>query len=205
MRSILRRSVPLLVVAALAAFGTAACGKGGTPAAAPTAVTSLGPSAAPSSAAPAPSPSPKAEKGFITAGGYGPYVIGLALAKADAGKLVTKKQSTAGCPGWVAGFGSGEYADVAVIFYNGELLWFSTDGKSHQTAAGAQVGAKLAEVKAMYAGAKELPGPNGEKALSVDSGKNTLFFRFSKAGVLTGIEAGDAETLEFRYTEGEGC
>ncbi|WP_155375560.1 hypothetical protein [Catellatospora vulcania] len=185
---------------------TAACDDGGTPAAAPTAITSLSPSAVPSSAAaPAPSASPKVDKGFITAGGYGPYKIGLALAKADADKLVTKKQSAAGCPGWVAGFGSGAYADVAVVFYNGELLWFSTDGKSHQTAAGAKVGAKLADVKAMYAGAKELPGPNGEKALSVNSGKNTLFFRFTKAGVLQGIEAGSAETLEFRYTEGEGC
>lgn len=206
MRTVSPRTLPLLLVAAALTLGLAACKSGSTPAASssPTALTVLASPTPTPAASPTPSPT-KADKGYLTAAGYGPYKIGLALAKAKSDKLLTKEKSTATCPGWVTGYGTGDYADVALVFFNGELAWLSVDKPAHQTATGAKTGLKLAAVKAMYGTAKELNGPPGEKALSVVSGKNALFFRFSKTGVLQLIEAGVAETLEFRYTEGEGC
>lgn len=65
----------------------------------------------------------------------------------------------------------------------------------------------LDEVKGRYGGdGVALSDGLGGKALGVlgPSG-NGLLFRTDKDGHVTAMEAGRYETLEFRFTEGEGC
>ena len=195
-------------VLATIAVVTAGCGPnppGEAELSGPAVITSVSPSIPPATTA-SPSTSPTTiDLGVITADGYGPYQVGMSLVAADNAGLLVDQQSTEGCPGWVVAKGTDGYAEISLIFYDGNLLWLDVDKPGHATATGAQVGMAYPDVKAGYGGATEFTGPPGEKALSVRTGANTVFLRFDGSGKLARIEAGVADTLEFRYTDGEGC
>lgn len=145
------------------------------------------------------------DQGFLAADGIGPYRVGMQLATLQGQRRVVGEITTPECAGWVTAAGVGAHSAVTLVFYDGLLKWVDVDTPVHATASGAKVGGSLADAKAMYPNAQLLPGPAGEQALSVVSGKNTLLLRFDKEQKLQLIEAGATENLVFRYTDGEGC
>ena len=175
----------------------------------------VGPAPATSSAAPAPTtaapapttPAPPAAEP-LAAAGIGPYAVGAKLAALKTSGVLTKLNESTGCPGWATAEGTGVYAGkVAVIFYGGAVNWIEVKSPTLPTMDGAKVGMTLAAVKGIY-GSKgmELTDGMGAKAFSVHGkGGLGLFFRTAKDGTVSVIEAGKYETLEFRFTEGEGC
>jgi hypothetical protein len=186
------------VIAGLA-LAMAACGTKSGESSAPT--TPTGPTT------PAASPtSPTAEP--LAATGLGPYAVGTKLAALKSTGVLADLDEEIGCPGWALAKGTGAYAGaVSLIFYNGAISWVEVHTPAIPTVDNAKVGMTLAEIKATYGSkATEFTNTVGLKALSVHEGAGLgLFFRFDEAGKATVIEAGQYNTLEFRFNEGEGC
>ena len=195
----------LVIVGLALATGGCLRKEGGPP---PPAVESVGvlPTASPTGGAPPPSTTPPAAEP-LAATGVGPYAVGAKLATLKSAGALTKINESTGCPGWATAEGTGLYAGkVTVIFYQGAVNWIEVKSSGLSTMDGAKVGMTLAVVKGIY-GSKgtELTDGLGGKALSVHGkGGLGLFFR-TKDGTVNVIEAGKSETLEFRFTDGEGC
>jgi hypothetical protein len=160
---------------------------------------------APPTAAPPPTTPPAAEK--LASNGVGPYQVGAKLAALKTANVLAGLNESTGCDGWATAQATAPYAGaVTIVFYNGAVNWVEVTSPAISTVEGAKVGMTLAAVKGVYGTkATELDDGLGGKAVSVHGATaNGLFFRFA-AGKVSTIEAGKSETLEFRFTEGEGC
>jgi len=160
------------------------------------------------SAPPTTSPTtpPAAEK--LASTGIGPYVVGAKLAALKSAKVLADLNESTGCTGWATAQGTAPYGDaVTIIFYNGAVNWVEVNSPAISTVEGAQVGMTLAALKGIYGTkATDLDDGLGGKAVSVHGATALgLFFRLDATGKVKTIEAGRSETLEFRFTEGEGC
>ncbi|MEU8264948.1 hypothetical protein AB0C02_30580 [Micromonospora sp. NPDC048999] len=211
-------SYRFVAAVAIAVLGLSACATA-TPAPAPPAAT--GENATPTAAAPttgaasptdagatggAASPSPAADDQTVRPGGLGPYRIGGSLDDLRAkGHLATPVKTTGGCPDYATSTGRPEYNSPDLVFYQKKLIWLSLSSPQARTPEGAHVGTPLAEAKKRHPDGRELSDGLGGRAWLVTQGKNALLLRIGSGGAVTLIEAGVAETLEFRFTEGEGC
>jgi hypothetical protein len=159
----------------------------------------------PVGSSPAGKPSTFAEPDLAPSG-YGPYTIGVKLADLKTRKLVIDVKTTA-CPGFTLAKGTADYEKPSLVFYNGELAFLDVDTPLVRTTQGARVAMPVAQVQAKYPDAVTLNnGAGGMALLAKDSsGKYGLLFRIRISGTVESIEAGLAETIEFRFTEGEGC
>jgi len=154
----------------------------------------------------APTTPPAAEK--LAPAGIGPYAVGATLVALKSAKVLADLNESTGCAGWATARGTAPYGDaVTIIFYNGAVNWVEVTSPAISTVEGAKVGLTLAALKGIYGTkATELNDGLGGKAVSVHGATALgLFFRFDATGKVKTIEAGKSETLEFRFTEGEGC
>jgi hypothetical protein len=163
------------------------------------------------SAAPAPTVSPTAGSTTpateaLTAKGIAKYLVGAKLTVLAPAKLLVGQKKAPGCPDWVTAKGTGAYAGIDVIFYKGAIAWVDAATPGYATEKGISLGSTYDQVVAAYPSGVKLDDGLGGKAISAHDGTNALFFRFDNTNsTVTSIEAGKAETLEFRFTDGEGC
>ena len=118
--------------------------------------------------------------------------------------LLTSVETSAGCPDFVVAKGLPGFQTPTLVFYRGKLQYASVTSSKLATTEGAKVGMKLADVKKKYPKGKQLGDWNGAIAWFAAEGENALMFRF-KNNKVQSIEAGVAEPLQFRFTDGEGC
>jgi hypothetical protein len=140
----------------------------------------------------------------LSASGLGPYQVAAARDDLKAAGLLGKVDTSAGCPDFVVAKGLPQYQSPALVFHQGKLQYTRVTSSKTATPAGAKVGMKLADVKKKYPAGKQLDDWNGAIAWFATTGGNALMFRF-KDNKVESIEAGLAEPLQFRFTDGEGC
>jgi len=196
----------LLVVAVAALLSVAGCANKTDP---PGAVGT--PTATPVSTPSPVGPTPAASKSSfddpdLAPNGYGPYTIGAKQADLAARKLLVDVENTP-CQGITLAKGTADYEKPGLVFYNGALSFLSVNTPLVRTTEGARVAMPIAQVQAKYPDALTLNNSAGGMALLAkdSSGKYGLLFRIRTNGTVESIEAGLAETIEFRFTEGEGC
>ena len=140
----------------------------------------------------------------LSASGLGPYQVAAARDDLKAAGLLGKVDASAGCPDFVVAKGLPQYQSPALVFHQGKLQYTRVTSSRTATSAGAKVGMKLADVKKKYPAGKQLDDWNGAIAWFATTGSNALMFRF-KDNKVESIEAGLAEPLQFRFTDGAGC
>jgi hypothetical protein len=158
---------------------------------------------APTRPAPRPSPTGPAAEAVLTPKGLGPYQVGVSVAQLRSLGLVDTLRTIPSCPD--LGNVIGQLEDPDLVFYKEKLTYLSVDSPYIKTGKGARVGMSLAEVKAKHPTGRQLDDGLGGKAWLVTEGTNAMLFRASAGGKVEQIDAGKAETIEFRFTEGEGC
>jgi hypothetical protein len=140
----------------------------------------------------------------LSAAGLGPYQVAAPRAGLQEAGLLTSVDTSAGCPDFVVAKGLPGYQTPGLVFYQGKLQYASVTSSKTATTKGAKVGMKLADVKKKYPKGKQLDDWNGAVAWFAAEGRNALMFRF-KSNKVESIEAGVADPLQFRFTDGEGC
>jgi len=91
------------------------------------------------------------------------------------------------------------------VFFQGTLESLRVTDPRVRTAEGVTVGQTGAKVRDTYAAASDLNNGQGGRALIVQVGAHALLFRVDIRDVVTSIDAGLADPLQFRFTDGEGC
>jgi hypothetical protein len=162
---------------------------------------STGPSMAASTAAGEPTQARVDDNLYPT--GIGPYRVGARFAELQSRGLLTDVQTDSVCPG-EGGRGLDSFYRPYLNFFDGRLTFLMIDDPRAHTAAGATPGMTLAEVKARHPDGRQLTRLGHYIWLTSEGGYG-MSFRFDDRGRVQMIEAGPAETLEFRFTEGEGC
>jgi hypothetical protein len=140
----------------------------------------------------------------LTATGLGPYQVAVKRTALASAGVLGKVDTSKGCTDFVVAKGTSKYHAPTLVFYQGKLQYTSVTSTAVATGKGARVGTSYADVKNRHADGKELTDWLGAPAWFVTSGSNALLFRLKNGKVHT-IEAGVAEPLQFRYTDGEGC
>jgi hypothetical protein len=141
---------------------------------------------------------------LLAASGLGPYQVAVTSADLKAAGLLGTVDKAGACPGFVVATGLGTYAKPGLVFYQGKLQYTRVTSASTSTTEGVKVGTQLADVKKKYPKGKQLDDWNGAIAWFATSGSDALLFRI-KNDKVESIEAGLAEPLQFRFTDGEGC
>ena len=140
----------------------------------------------------------------LTASGLGPYKVGSSQKDLKAAGLLGKIDSSAGCPDFAVVKGLSKYQTPTLVFFQGKLQYTSVTSTKVATDKGAAVGMPSADVPVRHPEGKQLDDFYGATAWFAPSGKNALLFRIED-GKVESIEAGLAEPLQFRFTDGEGC
>jgi hypothetical protein len=182
-------------------------------AAAPTAPAASAPAGAPAPTAGSNKPPAKPgrvgtvlrpNRNAVDAEGLGPYQVAVSNGELKSAGLLGKVESSKGCPDFVVARGLPAYQSPALVFFKGKLQYLSVTSPATPTAAGATIGMSLADVKQKHPAGKQLSDWNGGIGWFAQTESHALLFRFSGGKVET-IEAGLAEPLQFRFTDGEGC
>jgi hypothetical protein len=162
-----------------------------------------------SSAPPEPARTTAAVDDLLSPTGLGPYHMGTSLSTLQAQGLVTDVREGTVCPSLGArGLRRYHRPYLHFAYYGptkGRLIYLTVDSAQVKTAGGAHVGLTLAQVQTRHPEGRKLTGFSGLYAYLVEEGSNAMVFRFDKAGIVEAIEAGDRETVTFRFTDGEGC
>ncbi|HET9517517.1 MAG TPA: hypothetical protein VFO77_07330 [Actinoplanes sp.] len=166
-----------------------------------------GPSAGP--AVPAEPVTPAAEPTVesdaqLSASGLGPYQVGASRKQLAASGLFRAVRTSGGCPDHVVATGLKAYRSPSLVFYRGKLQYTTVTSAKTTTTAGARVGMTAAQVKQKHPNGKQLDDWNAATAWFAPAGSNALLFRFTD-GKVSSIDAGLAEPIQFRFTDGEGC
>jgi hypothetical protein len=217
------RNRAALVLAALAVLGSAACSPDGQGAAGQSAPATVGsasadvpPAAGGTSVQPAftenpdgtinrsGGPRPATSGSTVTAGGLGPYQVGVAVGELRAAGLVTRIAPIKGCAGYTGAIGAHRYHSPDLVFYQGRLLHLTVDSARVATDKGVQVGTRAANVRGRYPGGKQLDDWAGNSAWLAVQGDYALLFAM-KNGKVTRVQAGMAEPLQFKFTDNQGC
>jgi hypothetical protein len=143
-------------------------------------------------------------RAVVTTDGVGPYQVAMTTAELTSAGLLGTVDTSAGCPDFVVAKGLPAYHTPALVFFKGKLQYVSVTSGASPTDEGATIGMTLAEVKQKHPAGKQLSDWNGGTGWFAQTDANALLFRF-KNGKLETIEAGLAEPLQFRFTDGEGC
>jgi hypothetical protein len=142
----------------------------------------------------------------VTAGGFGPYKIGVSQADLASTGLIGKVSAarSANCPEYATATGLSKYHSPALVFYGGKLLHLTVTSADVATDKGVKVGASLATVKGQYPGGKQLDDWTGTSAWFATVGDFALLFP-TRNGKVAAIQAGMAEPLQYKYTDNQGC
>jgi hypothetical protein len=138
----------------------------------------------------------------MSAEGIGPYAIGIAQAELSSSGLIGKVATDAnGCG---TGKGVRKYSTPGLVFTKGKLQHVKVYSDKIKTDKGVKVGTSYANVKGDYPNGKVLNDWVGAPAWYAVDGDNALLFRI-KSDKVSAIEAGTASTLQFTYTDNQGC
>jgi hypothetical protein len=153
-----------------------------------------------------PGPRPAASGTTLTAGGFGPYKIGVSQADLRSAGLLGKvsKARQDNCKDYTTAKGLSKYHSPALSFFNGRLLHLSVASSAIKTDKGVKVGTTLANVKGQYPSGKQLTNFTGAGAWFATDGSYALLFGIDKNKVKS-IQAGMAEPIQFKYTDDQGC
>jgi hypothetical protein len=142
----------------------------------------------------------------LSAGGLGPYKIGTTLKALQSAKLVgrTEKLRADNCPDHVAATGTSKFHSPELVFFDGRLLRLTVTGNKITTSRGVKIGSTVATVKAKYADGKQIDDSVGRGAWLSTIGDYGLLFELNGDKV-SGLQAGMAEPMQFKYTDNQGC
>jgi hypothetical protein len=216
----MRRAV--FVLAALAVLGTGACsddkkaatwqpGAAGSPAPAVAAPGPVGSGAAPAitenpdgtiNRTLGTQPATSSEK--LSAGGLGPYKVGVTAESLQSAGLITGVAPANGCTGYTTGKGTSKYHSPQLVFFKGRLLRLTVTSNEIKTDKGIKIGSALANVKGSYPNGKELNDWAGSSAWLAMTGDYALLFPI-KNNKVGQVQAGMAEPIQFKYTDNQGC
>ncbi|MEV6495791.1 hypothetical protein AB0M20_45310, partial [Actinoplanes sp. NPDC051633] len=142
----------------------------------------------------------------LSAGGLGPYKIGTTLKALQSAKLVgrTEKLRADNCPDHVAATGTSKFHSPELVFFDGRLLRLTVTGDKITTSRGVKIGSTVATVKAKYADGKQIDDSVGRGAWLSTIGDYGLLFELNGDKV-SGLQAGMAEPMQFKYTDNQGC
>jgi len=142
----------------------------------------------------------------VSAGGLGPYKIGAKLADLQRAKLIgkTKALREDNCPDYQGATGTAKYHRPELIFFQGRLLRMAVSGDDLATSRGVKVGSKAAAVKTKYPDGKQIDDSVGRAAWFATVGDYGLLFELSGDKV-SGLQAGMAEPMQYKYTDDQGC
>jgi hypothetical protein len=151
-------------------------------------------------------PRPATSATTLSAGGFGPYKIGVSQADLKAAGLLGKvsKARADNCADYTVAKGLSKYHSPALSFYNGRLLHLTVSSSAIKTDKGVKVGTALANVKGQYPSGKQLTDFSGAGAWFATNGAYGLLFGIGDDKVKT-IQAGMAEPIQFKYTDDQGC
>jgi hypothetical protein len=139
----------------------------------------------------------------LSAAGLGPYQQGTPQQQLRSSHLLGPA-STAECPGYVVAKGLSRFQTPTLVFHQGRLQYLRVNSATVATSAGARVGMSAADVRARHPGGRQLDDWVGATAWFAPTGDDALLFRITD-GKVASIEAGLAEPLQFRFTDGQGC
>jgi len=151
-------------------------------------------------------PRPATSESALTAGGFGPYKIGVTQKALASSGLVGKVASikSGNCTGYGTGKGIGKYDSPALVFFKGRLLRLTVTSKDVATDKGVKLGTTMKDVQAKYPAGKQIDDWTGRGAWLATVGDFGLLFAM-RDGKVSEIEAGMAEPMQFRYTDNQGC
>ena len=142
----------------------------------------------------------------MTAGGFGPYKIGVSqkdLQKAELiGKVDTAKSGN--CTGYGLAKGTKKYHSPALVFFQGKLLRLTVTASGVGTDRGVKSGAPMADVQKAYPEGKQLDDSIGRGSWLAATGDFALLFDMQNQKT-AGIQAGMTEPMQFKYTDDQGC
>jgi hypothetical protein len=148
-----------------------------------------------------PAGKPAGSPDVLTAAGVGPYSIGVAQGELKTAGLVGKVTTKKTCG---AAKGLSKYHSPDLAFTSGRLQRLTVTSTDIATPTGAKVGTTYASLKGMYPAGKQLDDWVGASAWYTLDGGNALLFRI-KDDKVASIDAGAGSTLQFFYTDKQGC
>ena len=147
---------------------------------------------------------PAISKDKLSAGGLGPYKIGVTLQSLQSAKLVTSVAAAKSCDNYTTAKGMSKYGTPDLVFFKGRLLHMTVRSTAVATDKGLKIGSSLAKVKSGYPDGKQLDDWIGQSAWLAMNGDYALLFPI-KNGKVALMQAGMAEPLQFKYTDNQGC
>jgi len=147
---------------------------------------------------------PAVSNGKLTAGGLGPYKIGVTVQSLQSAKLVSSVAAAKGCDDYTTARGTSKYHSPELVFFKGRLLHLTLRSGDVTTDKGVKVGSTLAKVKAGYPDGKQLDDWIGSSAWLATNGDYALLFPLLN-GKVASVQAGMAEPLQYKYTDNQGC
>ncbi|MDT5041733.1 MAG: hypothetical protein QOE51_2718 [Actinoplanes sp.] len=149
-------------------------------------------------------PQPSAAAVQLSAGGLGPYKIGVSAESLQAAKLITAAAPAAGCANYTTARGTSKYHSPDLVFFKGRLLHLTVSSSAVKTDKGIKIGSPLANVKGGYPNGKVLNDWSGASAWLAMTGDYALLFPLKNDKVAQ-VQAGMAEPIQFKYTDNQGC
>jgi hypothetical protein len=151
-------------------------------------------------------PRPATREAALTAGGFGPYRIGVSQQELEAAGLVgpVRAAGSDNCPGYATATGIGRYHSPSLVFFQSRLLRLSVDRSGLGTDRNVRIGTPLATVKRQYPAGKQIDDWTGRPAWLAATGDYALLFEM-RDGKVSVMQAGMAEPMSFRYTDNQGC
>jgi hypothetical protein len=151
-------------------------------------------------------PRPATSDDAITAGGLGPYKIGVNQEDLVEARLIGKVTASRSenCPGYAGAKGLDRYGSPVLTFYRGRLLRLTVAGDGVKTDQGVAVGTSMKEVQRRYPRGKALSDWTGRNAWFATTGDYGLLFPMNDNRVAS-IQAGMAEPMQFKHTDNQGC
>jgi hypothetical protein len=148
---------------------------------------------------------PAAQQARLSPRGLGPYTAGTGALGLKLGDLLADYRQDTTCPnGLYYAKGTPKYHSPYLTFTDrAKLLYIDVDSPKVATTAGVRVGTPFATVKRLHPDGRQYDN-QGLRAWVVTKGANALLIGFEN-GKVNGFEAGDKETVLFRFTDGEGC
>jgi hypothetical protein len=151
-------------------------------------------------------PRPGTSESVLTAGGFGPYKIGVGQRDLASGDLIGKVTvvKSGNCAGYGMAKGIGRYHSPALVFFKGRLLRLTVSAPEVATDKGVKIGAPMSDVQGRYPAGKQIDDWTGRGAWLAPVGDYGLLFDMRDAKVAA-IQAGMTEPMQFKYTDDQGC
>lgn len=151
-------------------------------------------------------PRPATSESELTAGGFGPYKIGVAQKDLESAKLIGKVTpvKSANCVDYATAKGLAKYRAPLLTFYDGRLLRLTITSDKVRTDKGVTIGATMSEVKKRYPDGKQIDDWTGRGSWLAGVGDFGLLFDMRDDRVAA-LQAGMTEPMQFKYTDNQGC